>query len=755
MSSPFSMMRRHQKVFLAIFGVICMIVFVVGDAVGTFTSFWKTGGSDPKVVTWNHGSLTARELGSLRTKHQITYRFLSDIAQQTKDKKGKPKVPFYQEDREGKIITPGIMLANSDEDLLARVLLAQQAQEMGIVISDKSVEHFLTKLSDSLLVSSDWEDILQEILVGGRQIQLTQHHVKEHLRLELAAQAMIQLQQRGLVATSPITAWEYFNRLHQRRRLELLPLKVDDYNSQVKAEPTDAEIKALYEKHKGDYPYPSLPEPGFKQRKRVAFHYLKSDFNDFVTAAMPSITDEQIQKEYDQSISRGEFKVLDLPPAEDDKNLDRKEPDGEKPAGEKSEDKKPDDAKPDDKQPDEAKPEEKKPEAKKPDDAKPDDKKPAAAPKPCSNSEGDEKDAAKTPAAADKPAADKPATEKSADEKPADEKPVDEKPTNEKPADKEKPPVKFKPIEEVRDEIVRRLAKKPAEDARTKAISDAQKEVEQFSREYRKWEFKIDKNMVKPKFDLPAVAKKVNLVGAQTELADALEIEQYELGKTSTLSFAGGSIATYTFGQIGYRTNLLLYQPERIRGEGEIEFLYWKIDEVAEFEPPLDKVRDKVVDAWKRREALKLAQKDATKKADEARDKKSLQDVFGDKVIITPAFSWLSRGMSGFGALQPSEVEGVEFPGPAFMEKAFGLKGDDVGIAENNPQSIVYVMRVAEQLPKESELRKQFLDSGVFETRGLARQDSVQTAQGWYQDLIKDLHVDWKQASRSYGNSDE
>ena len=324
MSSPFSIMRRHQKVFLAIFGVICMIVFVVGDAVGTFTNFWKTGGTDPKIVTWNHGSLTGRELESLRQRHQITYRFLYDIAQKTKDKKGKPKVPLYQEDRNGRILTPGISLASSDEDLVARVLLAQQAQELGIVISDESVKHFLTKLSDNLLASTEWEDILQEILGSGK-LPLTQHHVKEHLRLEMAAQSMIQLQQRGLVATSPITAWEYFNHFHHRRKLELLPLKVDDYKSQVKAEPTDAEIKALYEKHKSDYPNPSLPEPGFKQRKRVAFQYLKADFNEFVTAAMPNITDEQIQKEYDQAISRGDFKVQELPPAEDDKKTQCRE----------------------------------------------------------------------------------------------------------------------------------------------------------------------------------------------------------------------------------------------------------------------------------------------------------------------------------------------------------------------------------------------------------------------------------------------
>ena len=90
MSSPFSAMRRHQKVFLAIFGVICMIVFVVGDPLGSLTRIWKSGESEQKIVEWKNGSLTDRELASLRQRHQITYRFLFDIAQQTKDKKGNP-----------------------------------------------------------------------------------------------------------------------------------------------------------------------------------------------------------------------------------------------------------------------------------------------------------------------------------------------------------------------------------------------------------------------------------------------------------------------------------------------------------------------------------------------------------------------------------------------------------------------------------------------------------------------------------------
>ena len=41
------------------------------------------------------------------------------------------------------------------------------------------------------------------------------------------------------MSTSPVTAWDYYNKFHLRRKLEVLPLKVGDYTKQVAADPSE------------------------------------------------------------------------------------------------------------------------------------------------------------------------------------------------------------------------------------------------------------------------------------------------------------------------------------------------------------------------------------------------------------------------------------------------------------------------------------------------------------------------------------
>ncbi len=66
---------------------------------------------------------------------------------------------------------------------------------------------------------------------------------------------------------------------------------------------------------------PTLPEPGFKQRKKIAFAYFQGVMEDFVQKEMaviePTITEEAIAAYYEQN-KETEFKIPELPSAEDE-----------------------------------------------------------------------------------------------------------------------------------------------------------------------------------------------------------------------------------------------------------------------------------------------------------------------------------------------------------------------------------------------------------------------------------------------------
>ena len=134
------------------------------------------------------------------------------------------------------------------------------------------------------------------------------------LRTELLAQKMETLAVGDLMqefdradvneqpfAIPPAVAWDYFGRMHRRVRAEMYPIKVSEYIDQVKDQPSESQLQALYEEHKDDEPDPFRPEPGFKRAQQLAFQYVRADRKSFVTAAKKDVTDEQIKEYYEKN----------------------------------------------------------------------------------------------------------------------------------------------------------------------------------------------------------------------------------------------------------------------------------------------------------------------------------------------------------------------------------------------------------------------------------------------------------------------
>ena len=134
----------------------------------------------------------------------------------------------------------------------------------------------------------------------------------EQLRIELSAQHMRMMAGSGVFAMSPSLAWDGFNRMNRRVKAELLPLPVADFDSKVTAQPTDAQIAALYEEGKDRYASPDSPEAGFKRRRTIAFQYLKADFEKFLQEQMAAITKEQVEEYYEKN--KNDFKVTEAAP---------------------------------------------------------------------------------------------------------------------------------------------------------------------------------------------------------------------------------------------------------------------------------------------------------------------------------------------------------------------------------------------------------------------------------------------------------
>jgi hypothetical protein len=737
MRNPLSLFRRHQKILLAVFGVVIMITFTIGGSIDWYQGAQTRPGQDTGVVvTWKHGRFHDDDLYLMRTTHNLTVRFLDALVMRAVEAGGMPTAPGITRDpTTGQIRDPGIPRSYAEEDLVQTAILARRAEEMGVMVSDQAILEFLDGLAANKVPRSEFAGLLRDA-TGGRLIQ---QQLFEQLRTELRAQNLRMMANSGLFAITPVSAWNYFNRLNRRVSAEMLPLPVEDFVAKVSKEPTPAEIQSLYDDGKDRYPNPYRREPGFKRPLRIAFQYLKADFERFLEAEMAKVSDEQVQEYYEKN--KQDFKAPELPPVDDlmpgDPEQTPAEPEGEpKPEDETTAPNGADDAMEETTPGDSAPPALEGPENQPETGDTPES--PTPTPEPSSDDssfvpgqkKGDRhwvfsraragtglvctlilrqrKNRPKTagrplnpsraeasPAEDDEMSAEagtsesapaESGTSESAPAEPGTAEPATAEPgtaesapaTESAPAEPEsttepEAAVRYKPLEEVADQIRRSIARPQAQDAMSEALKNARRDIDAYFRARVRAKALRDAKRDAPEpapLDLEAMGEKYQLIPGETRMVDGMEISDFELGKAYRFSFAQGQVQTIPFAQIAYVEGIPLFRPDQIRSfDVDVEFLYWKAEEEEQFVPTLDQARDDVIAAWKREQALELAKAEAERLVKAARPDKSLRETVGEalaeRVFDTGEFSWMTRGAtpSGFGAPSLSQVPGVEGAG--------------------------------------------------------------------------------------------
>ena len=345
------------------------------------------------------------------------------------------------------------------------------------------------------------------------------------------------------------------------------------------------------------------------------------------------------------------------------------------------------------------------------------------------------------------------------------------------------PEPEYRSLEEVSDEIRRKLASQVAQDRLDEALEAVRGEITQYYQDRALWQAKLldDPKAPAPEFpDIESIAKEQGLSFGTVPEVDIFGIEEYEIGKAEDfvwLQRPGSPMPRQqrtTLAGDAFTPGLPLYKPKRFpgqsrnpmtisRGNAEIQYVYWKTGETEEHVPELKDVRDEVVKAWKAREALKLARKAADDAAEQARQSgASLASKFGgEKVIETDATTFydkmsviMARMRQGY--LQTSEIEGIEGVGEEFMRTVFKQQAGDVCVAVNQPETEVCVVRIKTDRPSREELQRDFkeaLTKGAppglpYEVQLLAAGDVGRFFRDWIQDFDKKMEVDWKRDPR-------
>ena len=320
MASPFKFFRKYQTWFYVVLGVFLMFAFVIADPLMTLLGVsgrGAGGGTSGRevVVQWKGGALTRRQLERRMQAEFAVEDLLQTLVQQAFKQGGRNRTALLQ-------------TARDERELVMRMLLAERAKALGMIVSDEAIYDYLDLISDRIYKTRDAYDalLLRIVRSQGNRVRLGTGEILNQLRTDLLAERYRIIALGGVLSPSLGELWQLHLKLRRQVVCDIFPFPRDDFVDQT-GTPSDDALRRLFAEGKDRYPDPNAPEPGFKIRRKAKFGYFVAEFDTFldeeVKRLRDEVTDEEIKKYYETN--KREFRELELPPASD-KSSSSKEP---------------------------------------------------------------------------------------------------------------------------------------------------------------------------------------------------------------------------------------------------------------------------------------------------------------------------------------------------------------------------------------------------------------------------------------------
>ena len=335
--SPLRWFRRHATWMLIIFGVVLMAIFGLGPVFDQMAQGFKNSGSsgeDPVIIKYRDGEITRSKLDELQRNHHASRQFLTALIEQSVNQCKQKEVQYAPMTN---IVQPLARTDNQDvvdEQMLVRKLLADRAEDEGVVISDGMIDDYLSLIAGQAEFSPrDWKQINKLV---NQRVPLTT--IRKHLALELKSMQMQRYTSVGVPLNPvPTEAVELYAQANNRIECEVVPVAVGDYVSKVSGEPSSAEMNALFEEGMYEYEDQGMQAPGFKVPRKVNVQYFVAEMETFLQNEKNKLTDAQIAAEYEKLVEAEDPIVVEVIPQAEPAGFDFNfGDDGEKKADEKT-----------------------------------------------------------------------------------------------------------------------------------------------------------------------------------------------------------------------------------------------------------------------------------------------------------------------------------------------------------------------------------------------------------------------------------
>ncbi|WP_075085993.1 hypothetical protein [Mariniblastus fucicola] len=780
---------------LIIFGVVLMAIFGLGPVFDQMTQgFQSTGGlaDDPVIIKYRDGDITRSKLDELQRNHYATRRFLGALVEQAakqceaKDVQYSPLAamvqPLSRADNQDVI----------DEQMLVRKLLADRAEDEGVVVSDGMIDDYLSLMAGQAeFAPRDWKQINKLV---NQRIPMTV--IRKHLGLELKTMQMQQYASVGIPLNPiPTEAVELYARANNRIECEVVPVSVEEYVSKVTEQPGDAELRALYEEGKYEYADVGMQTPGFKVPRKVNVQYFVGEMGTFLDNEMAKLTDAQVAAEYEKLVAAEDPMVVEIVPQAEPEGFDLDLSDDE-PAKEESSEAKTEpsdaDANVDVKAdvPVLSMPEAETTEPAVPDPEKllkdvPAETKPADGLKVTPAEEGagsgsdqsvlvrgtksqfasfvQEEEPASEESSATETTAAETTTPGTTQEGGSDVGGIGDMQLSDETAGpstgEATKKTQIKPLADVADDIRRRLAIATAFSKKNEAIKRAMISMQTYQNQVLRWETSRESEKTessKPEMpDFDAIAKDNGLVFRESGMMLNSELAETDIGRVFI------DVETIT-PQGPVRTGIQLSANKIFLDFDRVEvlipqvlddnltrnsYVYWLAEKEDVRIPEFDEAKPEIIKYWKHQQAVELARKAAEQIAAKAKSEgKKLTELYPDTAAPTGEFTWFRPGRNATATY--GMPFGIDNPGEEFMSTAFSLEENGTGVAANQARSKVYAIQRTTPAASVSELGQEYLEQQFFrfkrvptDVMGAAQYYAQELEYDWRDEFVKSMEL--------------
>lgn len=269
--------RRHQRKIMGVIAILAMFGFVVSDSLPKLLAP-NNSSRDPVVATVFGKPVYRSALQSMYAQRALANMFVSELG------------PFL-----GRTPFGGLR----DRDLIDAFILEHEADRLGIPATIEMGRDWLKQATNNRMTTELFEALLARMnnQVSGTQLLLD---VANQVRLANTRQFL------GPPLVTPLEVFRAYQDQNERVGAKLVEIPVDKFLDKA-PQPTDAEVKAEYDRYKDVLPDPARDTPGFKIPRQIQLEILSFDGNALARDLKDKLTEVDLKTAYENR--KSEFKV--------------------------------------------------------------------------------------------------------------------------------------------------------------------------------------------------------------------------------------------------------------------------------------------------------------------------------------------------------------------------------------------------------------------------------------------------------------